>query len=178
MMSLSVGGCTADPAAGLELIVKSFEASMELAIWASEQNRDNNAYNVWPSASPPTIEELEANARDCDASAQYRLVLRLQDSEPERALYWLRLSAHDGYAPAQYDYANVNRYGSDLVAPDYVQAYLWYSLALFDHNYSIDPSGVAFWRDDLAVQMTEAEIAEAERLVAGWEPAPCVPETA
>ena len=172
MMSLSVGGCM-DPAV--------VTATIDLVFALPEFFPSTSQEGQYASPAPaprPTIEELEAKARDCDRISQYRLVLRLQDSEPERALYWLRLSAHDGYAPAQYDYANVNRYGSDLVAPDNVQAYLWYSLALFDHNYSIDPSGVAFWRDALAVQMTEAEIAEAERLVAGWEPAPCEPETA
>ena len=87
-----------------------------------------------------------------------------------------RLSAHGGHGLAQYTYANVFRYGSDLVAPDNVQAYLWYSQALSAHIVYIFE--IPRKRDAIAVQMTEEEIAEAERLLAGWEPVPCEPETA
>ncbi len=55
-----------------------------------------------------------------------------------------------------------------LVELDPIRAYVWYSLAAANGE-----TRAGFTRDDLADQMTPAQIAEAERLAAEWKPGDC-----
>ena len=80
------------------------------------------------------------------------------------AVYWLRLSAHQGNDLAQRKLGLMYERG-DGVLQDYVQAYKWYSLGA--------ANGVkagAVLRDALAKRMTPDQIAEAQQLARKWKP--------
>ena len=72
--------------------------------------------------------------------------------------------ACEGNAPAQYLVAQYYGMGEG-VAPNRVQAFKWYSLA--EHEW---PEAIQYFKDKLRQEMTLSEIAEAERLVAEWQP--------
>lgn len=78
---------------------------------------------------------------------------------------WYCLAAHQGYAKAQKSLADYYRWGRTPVSSDLVRAYIWYSLA--GGTFAADLS-----KDRIASEMTPAQVAEAERLVAEWEPNP------
>ncbi len=85
---------------------------------------------------------------------------------------WMCLSAHQGDHDAQYVLGNYYRQGSNLVLQDPIEAHKWLSLAAKD--------GDAFtrrYRDFVARQLTPEQIAQAERLLAEWEPNPAECET-
>ncbi len=99
-------------------------------------------------------------------------------SDPQTALLprqWMCLSAHQGDQNAQYVLGNYYRQGSNLVLQDPIEAYKWLSLAAKDGD-----ATTKRLRDVFARQLTPEQIAEAERLVAEWEPNPaeCEVETA
>jgi hypothetical protein len=99
-------------------------------------------------------------------------------SDPQTALLprqWMCLSAHQGDQNAQYVLGKYYRQGSNLVLQDPIEAYKWLSLAAKDGD-----ATTKRLRDVFARQLTPEQIAEAERLVAEWEPNPaeCEIETA
>jgi hypothetical protein len=76
----------------------------------------------------------------------------------EDEVRWTRLWAEQGIVPAQERLARFHKTGRG-VAEDYVQAYAWYSLA----GAGPDPELIKK-RDEIAREMTQDQIAEAERL--------------
>ena len=75
------------------------------------------------------------------------------------------MAAHGRYPAAQRSMGTLYHRGTTPQGQDSLRAYLWFSLA-GDAQY-------ALWlRDLVAPEMTPAQIAEAERLVAAWEPNP------
>jgi hypothetical protein len=95
-----------------------------------------------------------AAAEKGDADAQY---------EVGRFLYswkWFCLAANQNHIEAAYRVAVFYEAGNAPVSHDPVRAYMWYSLAASrEAEYA-------------AKDMTPEQIAEAERLVAEWEPNP------
>ena len=55
----------------------------------------------------------------------------------------------------------------DGVAQDYVQAYLWYSLAIADNSGNTNATR---GRDGVSRKMTPEQLAEAQALVQNWKP--------
>ncbi len=88
---------------------------------------------------------------------------------------WECLAAHQGDSDSQNWIAGYYRYGLDPIQLNLVAAYKWYSLAAKDG----DATTISL-RDVFSRQLTPDQIAEAERLVAEWEPNPaeCEIETA
>ena len=83
------------------------------------------------------------------------------------ALYWR--AADQGNHRAQYNLAVAYRDGKG-VEQDYVRAYMWYTLSAAD---SWDPEAhdkASKERDDLAKEMTPAQVAQAEAEAASWRP--------
>ncbi len=80
---------------------------------------------------------------------------------------WMSLCprAVNGDGQARSNVAWHYRHGWSPVKQDYVRAYVWYVLA-----YQAAYSEAASYRDDLTEIMTSDQIAEAERLVAQWNP--------
>ncbi len=113
------------------------------------------------------------------AEALFQLYSR--DKPDEKSLTWLCLAANQGHALAQEERGDLHVQGlgqawreAGLVKLDHVRAYMWYSLAAANGEpragYRSRP---LYIRDDLADQMTPAQIAEAERLAAEWKPGDC-----
>lgn len=119
-------------------------------------------------------ERLREKAEKGDAEAQFELGkmyeagrggLTKNFTEAER-LY--RLSAEQGDAFAQASLAILYRFGKG-VPRDYVQAYLWFSLAA-DRTASGEHESIAEMRDFTASKMTPDQLKEAKRLILEWKP--------
>ncbi len=93
-----------------------------------------------------------------DVDSFYQISVELTD----RVLAWnfACLVAHLGHQQAQDDLATSYYLGNEPVGKDFVKAYVWYTLAGREKN-------VVMTR---LKSMTLEEIAEAERLVAEWQP--------
>ena len=143
--------------------------------------------------------ETLLRAASGDPESQYILASVIEQSMEQWK--WLCRAAHSGHGEARYDVADYYRYGYGDFSVDQVQAYKWLSLAeesgigtgfkaTFAGPLAADLSvsaGELSWHwdppplpADLAGQMTPAQVAEAERLVAEWQPNPteCEIETA
>ena len=122
-----------------------------------------------------------AESGDADGQYQYGLYLRgktlvtvhlSQNASRRLSWKWLCHAANQGHAGAQSDLGHGYKNGSELLAMDLVQAFLWYKLA---------DDGQSPWRgarvQKVREQMTITQITEAERLVAEWTPNPAECET-
>ena len=81
------------------------------------------------------------------------------------ALKWYRLAAEQGYAISQYNLGVRYREGQG-VPRDNVRAYMWFILA---KKYGLDPEP-SFALAVTSLDMTPAQIAEAEKLAREWKP--------
>jgi len=89
------------------------------------------------------------------------------------AAKWFRKAADQGDPDAQYNLAECYRTGKG-VKQDYTQAHMWFNLAA-----SIYPASERLKRDNailgrgfVASKMTQAQIAEAQKLAGEWKPKP------
>lgn len=97
---------------------------------------------------------------------------------------WTCLAANHGHAEAQHEMGSFYENGRDPVSQDLVLAYAWYSLAKVNGfeesgaNYRKTATGLECCfpdrtrREILAEELGLAQAAEAERLVAEWQPNP------
>jgi uncharacterized protein len=82
----------------------------------------------------------------------------------QMALFWLSRAAEQGHALAFAKLGWMYAQGRGVLQ-DFIQAHKWYSLAAANgHEKS------AGYRDALAIQMTPAQIAEAQKLAREWKP--------
>ena len=75
-----------------------------------------------------------------------------------------RVGAEKGNASAQFSLGFMYEKGQG-VPQDYVQAYMWFSLAAAQGT-----KGAAEWREHVAAHMTPAQIAEAQKMTSEWKP--------
>jgi len=137
---------------------------------------------IWPDIESPNDfvgahnrrEKLEeacklpfSEAIQLDATTQYKTVQTCSDANSLFRWQWVCLAAHQGHHDAQYDVANRYRRGSSPVQLDPIEAYKWLSLAAKDGD-----AIKRYYRDVLVRQLSPEQIAEAERLVAEWQPNP------
>jgi TPR repeat protein len=93
---------------------------------------------------------------------------RAADADTEtHYLTTLRTNADQGNANAQYVIGWMYESGWGGVKQDFVQAYMWTSLAAASQNYAATKE-----RDGIARKMTPGQIAKAKRLAAAWKPTP------
>ena len=85
------------------------------------------------------------------------------------AVRWHRLAADQGHTTAQFGLGAAYFVGEG-VPQDYVGAHRWYNLAA-SRATSDDQKRYAGTRDEVATQMTPAQIAEAQRLAREWQAA-------
>jgi TPR repeat protein len=87
------------------------------------------------------------------------------------AAKWLRKAADQGHPTAQYELGLMYTKGAG-VPQDYVRAHMWFNLAASQYPTSETDNRLdaARLRDALALQMTPAQITEAQRLAQEWEP--------
>lgn len=131
-------------------------------------------------STEPVREQLQAAAEQGDVSAQYRLArayccgLGLSTST-RQSLYWYCRAAIQGHTPAQYELGNIlSNFANDpdrasaFSAPDYVSAYMWYTVAsLNGHQLALDA------RDNIAQSMSNDDIMRAKRWATRWTQIHC-----
>jgi TPR repeat protein len=111
-----------------------------------------------------------------DATAQFNLGVMYSEGQgvPQdhaKAAKFYRSAAEQGNPQAQYNLALWYAEG-DGGAPDLVAAHMWFNLAAarFPASDSRGRSLAISSRDAVALQMTPAQIAEAQRLAREWQP--------
>ena len=134
--------------------------------WADYQ-AGMDAYNRGDYAT--ALREWRPLAERGDPSAQFRLgsLYENGDGVPRdfaTARQWYEKAAAQGDAKAQFYLGIQSAYGEGGPL-DLVQAHMWYSLAAGNGN-----AHAPGYRDDLARQMTPAQIAEAQQRVRQWRP--------
>ena len=111
-----------------------------------------------------------SEAIQLDAPTQYEIVticptMRSEPQTDTLRWQWTCLAAHGRYPAAQRSMGILYHRGITPQGQDSLRAYIWFSLAG-------DPLNALRLRDQEASVMTPDQIAEAERLVAAWEPNP------
>ena len=115
------------------------------------------------------LREWRPLAEQGDARAQYYLGLLYEkgDGVPQdygKAREWYEKSAAQGEANAQFYLGLLSAFGQGGPL-DLAQAHMWYSLAAGNGHV-----GATVYRNDLAKQMTPAQIAEAQKRAREWKP--------
>jgi hypothetical protein len=140
--------------------------------------------NVWPDAETPgeviasyerrdelaaleraRMADVEKRAHEGDPEAMYEHGFGLGMSEQSERLRWYCLAAKHGHAMARYQLGRYHHQGLAGFEGNSERAYRWYTLALEANH-----ADAARYREKLSRDMTPDQIAEAERLVADWEP--------
>ena len=108
-------------------------------------------------------------AENGDATAQFNLGLLFFKGEGVRqddqeAVHWFRQAAEQNHTSAQYNLAYMYYFGRGVLQ-DSVQAHMWLDLAA--RHGEKKPSTV---RDLIALFLSQAQIAEAQRLAREWRP--------
>ena len=109
------------------------------------------------------ITKTQARAMLDDPEGLYQFGLKMGPAA-ERWPFHCR-AAHFGHLKARNRVGDFYRFGYPPVSVDYVQAYLWYSLARGTKTTST-------YRDSIVEFMTSDQIVYAERLIADWKPDP------
>jgi TPR repeat protein len=130
-----------------------------------------------PAAAPakPLRERLLEKAQKGDTDAQFELGKNYETGRiglPKdlgQAERWYRQAADGGDPFAAASLGILFNFGKG-VTQDYVQAYMWYEIAI-SHLTGGDKDSVLELRDSLAKHLTRDQISEAEGLARKWKPA-------
>ena len=119
-------------------------------------------------ARVPLTEALRLSADEQRDTARFCEQIGFSNEVSAR---WMCLAGHtgDGYTRL---FLGIHYRDSSPTTQDLIQAYKWFSLAVIAGDKTAQIS-----RDLLSPQLTPGQIAEAERLVAEWEPNPAECET-
>jgi len=120
------------------------------------------------------LKEWQSLADRGDPEAAFRLGAMYErgvgvSAEPSQAVKWYQRAADQGHAKAQFALGRLYADGRGILQ-DYVEAHKWLNLAS-----SKGDQQAAKLRDKIAVQMTPAQVAEAQRLAKEWKPASSQP---
>jgi hypothetical protein len=129
-----------------------------------------------PRDEAQALKWFRSAAERGDAVAQFNLGVMYSEGQgvPQdhaKAAKFYRLSADQGNPQAQYNLGLWYAEG-DGGAPDHVAAHMWFNLAAahFPASDNRGHSAAISSRDAVALQMTPAQIAEAQRLAREWKP--------
>jgi hypothetical protein len=126
------------------------------------------------AAAKPLRERLLEKALKGDADAQFELGKNYETGraglpkDVAQAEHWYRESADAGDPFAAASLGILFNFGKG-VKRDYVQAYMWYEVAI-SHLTGGDKESVLELRDSLAKRLTRDQISEAEGLARKWKP--------
>ena len=148
-------------------------AALQTAIEQAQKNRPTPE-QLWHDAQ---VANLERNAVAGNVDAQYQLGSYYLVLREPRGADWVCQAAIQGHPQAQLQYGhffNEDRKRGDLfpyveIAPDNVQAFLWYSLA----TRGGEPEAAHFRDSLLSGSMSAQRIDLAEATLAAWTPSSC-----
>ena len=129
-------------------------------------DRLDHVLDLYPDQS---IDRLKS-AHEGDAEAQYELSKAFaRIGQIGERFRWLCIAANQNHSKAQSALGDGFRDGSFSKdqTPDHPRAYMWYVLSAANGN-----RYATIWRDILAAKMGPNELADGERLMAEWKPAP------
>jgi len=131
-------------------------------------------------ALSPTLEEAllpRAEAGDIEAQGKLGSMLVESEGRQHEGWEWLCKAADQGDAEARHTIGWHFWLNRPPVGPDLVKADMWLTLAIQAGGEGSIPAWDANYRRDLVRnQMTPAQLAEAERMVAEWQPGQCEAE--
>ncbi len=147
----------------LAVAVTAQAQSVEDGVAAYERGDYATALKIWK----PFVEQG-------DAAAQYNLGLmydfgRGVAEDDGEAVKWYRRAAEQGYASAQLGLGVMYDHGRGVVQ-DYVLAHMWLDLAVARSRPGEQRLIWAEYRRRIALNMTPAQVAEAQRLAREWKP--------
>ena len=124
-----------------------------------------------PAGGHNPIEDPLAEAFDGDVAAQYEVGVRIAASPASapdyaQAARWLRLAADKGHIGAQASLGFMYHRGQGVPRND-VEAIKWLTLAMSQS--SAEHDAYALWREYVARQMSQGDVAEGERLARAWQ---------
>jgi uncharacterized protein len=124
-----------------------------------------------PAGRHNPIEDPMYAAFDGDVAAQYEVGVRIAAapaSAPDypQAAKWLRLAADKGHIGAQASLGFMYHRGQGVARND-VEAIKWLTLATSQPSPEHD--AYALWREYVARQMSQGDVAEGERLARAWQ---------
>jgi len=124
-----------------------------------------------PAGRHTPIEDPLAEAFDGDVAAQYEVGVRIAASPASapdyaQAARWLRLAADRGHIGAQAALGFMYHRGQGVARND-VEAITWLTLATTQS--SAEHDAYALWREYVARQMSQGDVAEGERLARAWQ---------
>jgi TPR repeat protein len=155
------------------LITLQFSVALVLSViclvvpaWADFQ-AGMDAYNRGDFKT--ALREWQPLTEQGDARAQFYFGLLYENGDGvpldyAKARQWYEKAAAQGDAKAQLYLGLQSSFGQG-VPMDLVEAYMWYSLAAGNGN-----AHAPGYRDDLARQMTPAQITEAQKRAREWKP--------
>ena len=108
-------------------------------------------------------------AEQGDAKAQHQLGIvyhfgRGVPQDDKEAVKWSKIAAEQGLAEAQYN-LGLMYYHGEGIPQDYVLAYMWWNLSGSQGQKSAREN-----RDILEEEMTQQQVAKAQRLARNWKP--------
>lgn len=109
---------------------------------------------------------IEQHAQDGDPEAQLQLYYLRRD--PREKLKWLCRAADQGQRHAQTALANLYWKGCGVIKQDKTRAYVSLSLAVQAGAQEYQPN-----LDSVIQSMSQAQLTDAERMLANWEPGQC-----
>lgn len=113
----------------------------------------------------PVRYDFYARAVQGDPEGMYQYANSLRRREDK--FKWYCLAARQGHAMARFELGRYHQYGLVQFEDNYERAYFWYTLAI-----EADHASAEYYRTEFSREMTLTQIADAERLVAEWEPNP------
>ncbi len=149
---------------------------------AAEQGDANAQYNLGamygngncvPQDYAEAVKWYRSAAEQGDSDAQFILGVMYNKGhgvppDYSEAVKWFRHAAEQGDANAQFILGVM--YGESRGVPrDNVQAYKWFDLVASQYS-ALERERAVLYRDFVAAKMTQAQIAEAQKLAREWKP--------
>jgi hypothetical protein len=146
------------------------KCSKERGSWV-EDTATSQVVSTESSTQLESVEAISQTAERGDADAQLQFYY-VNPGSPE-GLRWLCRSAEQGNPHAQNEVARLYRQGVGSVEKDLRRAYVWYKFAVQNGHEEYQ------WKlEEVTESLTSEQMAEAEKILANWQPGQCERELA
>lgn len=166
---VTLGDVTANASVAEKVSNNKFEPSLGYALEIAQREIDEMAF-VEPNDSSQnsfiyekTLDEWITLANNGDNVAQYNLGIMYDEGltapqDHREAVKWYRLAAEQGDAEAQNNLGSMYLFGRGILQ-DNILAHMWYNISSANGY-----SQAAEWRDEVAVLMSQEDIATAQTM--------------